>query len=83
MIFYESTKLIHGRPYKNSKYVHLGAFIHFKPKKGWEKIIEKVESLMENEYYTKEKKWKSTPSIEPLIPEYIHTNKRRNLTSWK
>ena len=33
MILYESSKLIHGRPYKNSGPDHLGAFCHFKPTK--------------------------------------------------
>ena len=33
MILYESSKLIHGRPYKNRGPDHLGAFCHFKPTK--------------------------------------------------
>jgi len=31
MILYESSKLIHGRPYHNDGPPHLGAFCHFKP----------------------------------------------------
>lgn len=31
MILYESSKLIHGRPYHNEGAPHLGAFCHFKP----------------------------------------------------
>jgi hypothetical protein len=33
MILYESSKLVHGRPYKNRGPDHLGAFCHFKPTK--------------------------------------------------
>jgi hypothetical protein len=31
MILYESSKLVHGRPYHNEGPPHLGAFCHFKP----------------------------------------------------
>jgi hypothetical protein len=32
MILYESSKLMHGRPYRNKGPPHMGAFVHFKPK---------------------------------------------------
>ena len=46
MIFYESAKVLHGRPYKNEHGTHVSAFLHYKPKHltsesadNWEKVV--------------------------------------------
>eukprot|EP00516_Mucochytrium_quahogii_P008100 CAMPEP_0203748984 /NCGR_PEP_ID=MMETSP0098-20131031/3703_1 /ASSEMBLY_ACC=CAM_ASM_000208 /TAXON_ID=96639 /ORGANISM=" , Strain NY0313808BC1" /LENGTH=610 /DNA_ID=CAMNT_0050637911 /DNA_START=36 /DNA_END=1868 /DNA_ORIENTATION=+ len=75
MVLYESSKLPHGRPYRNRGGVHLGCFCHFKPKQmhgsdaqRWEEIVKKARNnkMLHSEY----KPYKSTRSEEPPNPVY-------------
>jgi len=70
MVIYESAKCLHGRPYKNPKYIHVGLFVHYKPAQ-YEKVIKDIEDIeiiinKENGKYG----YTSTASKEPENPIY-------------
>lgn len=86
MILYESSKLPHGRPYRNKGGVHVGAFCHFKPyhmhgldSKKWDEITAhaRENQAKHTEYVT----YKSTPSVEPETIEYSDIEYAAH-TSW-
>jgi len=73
MVLYESSVLFHGRPYKSKKYIHLGVFLHYKPKH-YEEIIDRLENLesellkhnrLDYDYISRESK-------EPQYPVYSY-----------
>ena len=75
MILYESSKLVHGRPYKNLGPDHLGAFCHFKPTKmdaisaaQWDKIAAFARANQAKN--TKRGSYRSTPVVEPNNPVF-------------
>lgn len=75
MILYESSKLIHGRPYKNLGPDHLGAFCHFKPTKmdaiaaqEWDNIA--AFARRNQARNTKRGQYRSTKIVEPSKPVF-------------
>ena len=75
MILYESSKLIHGRPYHNKGPPHLGAFCHFKPMnmdklqaEKWEHIAASARANQERN--SKRGYYRSTPTVEPKRPVF-------------
>ena len=75
MILYESSKLNHGRPYRNKGGTHVGCFCHFKPAAmhgkdatEWEKITRDAR----NTQYTHQEnyRWKEMKAVEPEHPHY-------------
>jgi len=73
MILYESSKLIHGRPYKNRGPDHVGAFCHFKPTKmdsiaaaEWDNIASFARANQAKN--TQRGKYRETPVVEPSQP---------------
>ena len=70
MVIYESAKCIHGRPYKNPKYIHVGLFVHYKPKE-FDVVNNNIDDLdavinKKNRNY----QYISTESVEPINPVY-------------
>ena len=70
MVLYESSKLPHGRPYRNQGGMHAGAFLHFKPlsmhgldAEKWDSIALTARSNQRK--HTAWAKYRSTPSEEP------------------
>lgn len=72
VVFYESVKGIHGRPFKNPVEAgnHLGVFLHYRPPKSWgdwqqiaEDCLTRLQSMIENVAYH------STPPLATESPE--------------
>mmetsp|Transcript_22112 Transcript_22112/g.39213 ORF Transcript_22112/g.39213 Transcript_22112/m.39213 type:complete len:613 (-) Transcript_22112:70-1908(-) len=78
MILYESSKLPHGRPYRNQGGPHIGAFCHFKPVNmhgidaaKWDNI---ASSARRNQaMHTQNVQYRSTKSVEPETPVFTKT----------
>jgi hypothetical protein len=74
MILYESSKLIHGRPFRNLGPGHLGAFVHFKPvhtveQAGeWDEICSRARQ--HQAWGGKRGVYKSTPVQESMNPVF-------------
>lgn len=75
MILYESSKLAHGRPYRNQGGSHFGAFVHFKPAvvnftetKRWDSIATTARAYKESKIDGA--RYVSTRVIEPENPKY-------------
>ncbi|KAH9256056.1 hypothetical protein BASA81_005832 [Batrachochytrium salamandrivorans] len=75
MILYESSKLIHGRPYKNKGPDHLGAFAHFKPVNAdakqalsWDKIA--AFARQNQEKNTQHVTYRASAVVEPAMPKF-------------
>jgi len=74
-IFYESSKLCHGRPYKNPGPGHLGAFLHFKPRNmhaeaaaEWDAI---AKYARDHQFAsTRRGSFRTTPVVEPKKPVF-------------
>lgn len=78
MILYESSKLIHGRPYHNKGPPHLGAFCHFKPVNvdlvkaaAWEKVA--TNARLNQQKNSRVGYMRSTASVEPTNPVFSKT----------
>ncbi|GBG25971.1 Hypothetical Protein FCC1311_021912 [Hondaea fermentalgiana] len=75
MVLYESSKLLHGRPFKNEGGTHVGCFAHFKPKSmhteeagKWDDIVATARAHQRrNSQYAG---YRSTPSEEPQAPHF-------------
>jgi len=70
MVLYESSKLMHGRPFKNKGGTHVGCFAHFKPKtmhstdaSRWEDIVATARSNQRRN--SQNTAYRSRPSVEP------------------
>mmetsp|Transcript_18492 Transcript_18492/g.30145 ORF Transcript_18492/g.30145 Transcript_18492/m.30145 type:complete len:616 (+) Transcript_18492:1-1848(+) len=70
MVLYESSKLAHGRPYRNMGGPHVGCFIHYKPKSmhssdasKWEEIV--TDARANQNHHSYYASYKSTKSVEP------------------
>ena len=79
MVLYESSKLLHGRPFRNHGGVHLGAFLHFKPagmhgqhKSEWDTIAKNAKA--DQTKNTQWMAWKSTASVEPTQAAFTDHN---------
>ena len=75
MILYESSKLVHGRPYHNAGPPHLGAFCHFKPvnmnqgdAQKWEEIASRARANQKKN--TIRGTHRSVSVVEPKNPVY-------------
>jgi len=75
MVLYESSKLIHGRPYINRGPPHLGAFCHFKPRNmdavmaaAWEKVASDARAHQSKN--TKRVRYRSAETVEPERPVF-------------
>jgi hypothetical protein len=75
MVLYESSKLPHGRPFRNRGGLHVGAFLHFKPTQmhggdavKWENICNVARKNQED--HTLWGRYKSTKSVEPKEPVF-------------
>lgn len=72
MLLYESSKLPHGRPYRNRGGLHVGAFCHFKPVHWSNDIAERArQHQAENTEFAT---YTSTPSVDPPIVHYSQTD---------
>jgi hypothetical protein len=87
MILYESSKLIHGRPYINQGPPHISAFCHFKPinlnltsAKVWDEITNRAR--LHQSANVKRIPYVSTQVIEPNIPVYS-IKEYGEYTGWK
>lgn len=87
MVLYESSKLPHGRPYRNAGGPHVGCFVHFKPRQmhgadaaKWDGIAETAR--MNQKKHVQWGVYKSTPSQEPEIPVFSEVS-YGDKTSWK
>ncbi|KAH9251940.1 hypothetical protein BASA81_010144 [Batrachochytrium salamandrivorans] len=74
-ILYESSKLIHGRPYYNRGPPHVGAFMHFKPvnlnasqTQQWEQITRKARGNFNSNH--RMGRYRATASVEPTTPKF-------------
>uniref|UniRef100_A0A7S2S776 Prolyl 4-hydroxylase alpha subunit domain-containing protein n=1 Tax=Mucochytrium quahogii TaxID=96639 RepID=A0A7S2S776_9STRA len=75
MILYESSKLPHGRPYRNKGGIHVGCFCHFKPMHmhgtdaaKWDEIVRTARRNQND--HTQWSNYRSQPSVEPKLPVY-------------
>lgn len=77
MIFYESSTVIHGRPWRSTGN-HLGCFIHFSPLPNdeYEKNCTVAKHYAES--FKKYVKYKSMPTKEPEYPEFHKMNGMEN-----
>lgn len=87
MVLYESSKLAHGRPFKNEGGEHYGAFLHFKPAivnftdaRAWESIASNARMFKES--HIKHVRYKSMPTEEPINYEYS-SMRYGDGTQWK
>lgn len=83
MILYESSKLVHGRPYHNAGPPHLGAFCHFRPvnmdkleAEKWEEIADAARANQEKN--SLHSQYRSTQSVEPKNPVFSKKNYAEN-----
>jgi hypothetical protein len=87
MVLYESSKLPHGRPFRNKGGPHLGAFCHFKPvhmhgmeAEKWDEVAKKARA--NQAAHTQWGRYRSTPSEEPEHPVFAE-NKIGEGSKWK
>merc|ERR1719313_659200 len=86
MVLYESSKLPHGRPFRNKGGPHLGAFCHFKPvhmhgmeAAKWDDVAKKARA--NQAAHTQWARYSATPSQEPEHPVFAE-NKIGEGTKW-
>lgn len=87
MVLYESSKLAHGRPFKNQGGEHYGAFLHFRPAivnftdaKAWQSIAKDARSFKESKL--NHVGYRSTASVEPDVYDYTEFPYGKG-TKWK
>merc|ERR1711939_1290162 len=74
MVLYESSKVVHGRPYRNKSGRHVGAFCHFKPTHSaksmeeWDVVLRKARANMANN--VARVSYRAMPSVEPDEPVF-------------
>lgn len=74
MVLYESSKVVHGRPYRNKSGRHVAAFCHFKPTHSaqqmddWAEVLKKARHNMN--INVARAAFRSMPSVEPENPVY-------------
>ena len=73
MVIYESAKLYHGRPYRNPKYIHVGLFVHYKPK-DFNNIVDDFYHFQFSFLRNVKREYKSRQSKEPRHPIYSFNN---------
>lgn len=74
MVLYESSKVVHGRPYRNKSGRHVAAFCHFKPThsksqmEDWSEVLKHARSNMNS--HVQRVSYRSMPTVEPENPVY-------------